>query len=70
MFQLSTVHKEKEKNTAAFSKPGPGICAEHRKMGQCRPQAPGVCLVVPGKKVIDRIGVQQQAATFPELCMV
>lgn len=36
MFQLSTVQKKK---TAAFTKPGPGICAEQRGTGAV--QAPG-----------------------------
>lgn len=66
MFQLSTVQK---KNLLPFPNLVLEFVLSRERQGQCRPQAPGVHLGVPGKKVMDRIGVQQQAGTFTELCM-
>lgn len=37
--------------------------------GSAGPWPLGCVWGVPGKKVMDRIGVQQQAGTFTQLCM-
>lgn len=75
MFQLSVVHTHTKKKTnkkklLSFPNLVLEFVLSREGRGQCRPQAPGVHLGFPEKKVMDRIGVQQQAGTFTELCMV